>query len=201
MKRRPRRSLDARRGLAACLLAVGAAGAGAPPHPGEPVLPETIAPAMATMRDWIRNATMRLRSNVVGIHRVGTPEQGAADGPAMRCCASNIQKIDESIRRVAEETQKLAACYEREHDNQMRANLEFALVNLDDLRRALSGFAGARDRRQADVALAALSQSYIHASDDLAKLRSCGAPDDAPAAKPKKSKKKKRAPEPDGDPG
>jgi len=174
----------ARRVLAILLLVAGRA-AWADPAPTPPPIPTLLEPEMAKMRNMIRNATTKLRANVVGLG-------GTATRPAQICCSMNLEAIHTGSRALEVQLDQLSACYLAESDQQMRANVEFARADVAGVRRSLVDFAQAEDKQRAEMAVDGLSKSYLLMLETFSKLRECPAapPDSGKSGTKKKGKDK-----------
>jgi len=168
--------------VAGILFLAGGALARASTVPTPPPIPVPLEPPMARMRDMIRNATTKFRSGVVGLG-------GAPTRPALQCCSMNVEAIHESSRVLDTKLEEMSACYATQSDSQMRANVEFAHADVAGVRRSLSNFAQAEDRKLTDLALGGLSKSYLLLLESVAKLSPCPA-EPAPGATKASGKKK-----------
>ena len=153
------------------------------PTPTPPPLPKLLEPEMAKMRNMIRNASTKVRANVVGL-------SGTATRPAQICCSMNIEAIQAGVVALNGQLDQLGACYEAEADPQMRSNVEFVRSDLTGVRRALIDFSSADEKRRAVMAVDGLSKNYVLLLDSASTLRECPAPPPPGGGKKKKGKDK-----------
>jgi hypothetical protein len=156
--------------LAVLLVIAWPATAADPEPPSTPKLPPTIEAPLNGIRAMITNAEARFNNGIVdmGLRQQDAPFPGRA------CCSSNLTKIAERAQELDAALTALSACYDAEQVPAMVAGAEFARGDLRNLGTALTSFANARQRSQAQGALGAVTRAYLQLRTSSEALTACG---------------------------
>jgi hypothetical protein len=170
--------------FALCLgLIVGAPGIAAEQDEPAGSLREQVEREMLRYRVQIKNATVRLDQDLVGMD-AGAPDPGAPPTPANLCCARNLKKMRGAYAKLTTLFGELEGCYAAEGAGSL-TRLGTAKAELDELARKVEEFALAPGEREVEFAVQRMTIAYLRLRGTVDALEPCPADGTtAPAARP-----------------
>ena len=138
-------------------------------RPSDPVVEKE----MLRIRGMLYNAEGKFRNNIIGIVEGAKP--GAEPTPAQQCCSMNLRLISEAITALELRFDVLSACHDAAEQAEAVVAVEFARGDLVQLKRGMSLFAQAKERRQAGGVLGALTRAFNLLRESVDAIEPCEA--------------------------
>ena len=132
---------------------------------------EKFGDTIRRVRNNISNAEAKVRNRVVGM----SGDDVDPSKPGQVCCMQNIERIQRLVFSMGPFIRALEQCYISEQDVDSRIQLGLAREDAESLFRAVRNFRDA-DARAANMALAAMTKSFLLLNQNFGKLKECGAP-------------------------
>ena len=132
--------------------------------------PEPLETELIGIRNAIRNASVKLKNDIIGIQSSGA---NAPATPAGRCCANNIEKIEKRIATANRILGDFDRCYVDAGREDMVLSGRVARSDLAAFSKTLSAFANAPNKSQARGALQAMTRTYNLLRESAVSLAPC----------------------------
>jgi hypothetical protein len=133
--------------------------------------PEPLETELIKVRSAVRNASVKLKNNVIGI----VPGDGSVPPtPAWKCCANNLQRIDSSVGEMRRILEELDRCYEAEGDEEMLLGVRVAKSDLTMFAKMVPRFSDAFVKDTATTEIYTMTRTYLLFRETAVSLRPCG---------------------------
>ena len=132
--------------------------------------PEPLESELVAIRNSVKNASAKLKNDIVGIQS-GDPQ--APVTPARSCCSKNLARIEKRIATSHRILEDFDRCYTNAGQDEMVLASRVAKSDLISFSRALSAFAKAPNKGQAQGALHAMTRFYNLLRETAVSLTPC----------------------------
>jgi hypothetical protein len=158
---------------AAALLLAGLLGAAGTAIAEDVELTGVLQKDLVTLRDYIKNAEVKLSRGAVGMSSGG----GAAEKTiAEKCCAGNLKRFDATLTHFDGVVEALRGCYRKGQDTVGQEVIELVDQDSVALGRGITIFRTSTDAGQARGALAGTTRAYLNLVHSAEELPACTAP-------------------------
>ena len=141
-----------------------------PPAPVVPSL-EGLSADLLVVQKSLQNARIKFERGIVsGFGGEGSERESR---PMFRCCGSNLETIDKTLRRVLVHIDGLARRADAAGDEIALGQLELIHDGVMGLGQGLQALAGAQTERRAEAALAGMIRPFTMATTALRGLATC----------------------------
>ena len=132
--------------------------------------PEPLDAELIGIRKMVRNASSKLKNDIVGID---APYGSAPATPAGRCCAKNLERIAQRVGAAHRILGDFDRCYTQSGNQDMVMSVSVAKSDLVAFAKTASAFANAPTKMQAQGALQAMTRTYNLLRETAVSLEPC----------------------------
>jgi len=152
--------------LVACLACVGASAQDAPPA-------DPLSKEIAFMRSLMVNAHAKLNRGLVEIEAADAA-RARPETPFVKCCSSNLERLDQGLATLRDAVQKASACYEQRRDPKGVDAAALAVQDLRSTANAYKGMADAADTKAASGSFDGAQRAFLNLTRSMAVMPPCG---------------------------